>query len=49
MRFNGRFALAFCGRLALMVTAIAALAWMIPMPGLYATKTLLGIVVLALL
>jgi two-component system nitrogen regulation sensor histidine kinase NtrY len=49
MHFKGRFALAVGGYLALLVAAVVTLAWVAPLPGLYATKALLLLVALIFL
>ena len=49
MRSSGRFVVAVGSYLALLVAAVALLVWLMPLPGLAATKTLLGLVALGLL
>jgi two-component system nitrogen regulation sensor histidine kinase NtrY len=49
MRFRARFVLAIGAYLALLIAAMAALVWLLPLPGFYATKALLGMMALVLL
>ncbi len=49
MRSSGRFVVAVGSYLALLVAAVALLVWILPLPGLAATKILLGLVALGLL